>query len=162
MLRMAVTELVNSSSLQETSTVTNYVIVVLIVTSSTLVLLKRSQVHLCWRHLLHNTSWNLCRARMNSDIGQRLAFDPEPVYLGVTLDRTLSLRHTCKRLLPNSRTETTCQNSPAQLGAHRPAHSAHQLWRCITQSLNTVVLFGRDPATSVLWTPNSTTLPVCL
>jgi len=70
-------------------------------------------------------------------------------------------RRTCKRLLPSSRTETTfCQNSPAQLGVHRPAHSAHQLWHCVTQSLNTVVLFGRDPVMSVSWTPNSTTLCV--
>jgi len=26
-----------------------------------------SQVHLCWRHLLPDTSWNLCQARVHSD-----------------------------------------------------------------------------------------------
>ena len=32
----------------------------------------------------------------------------------------------------------TTQNSPARHGAHRPAHSAHLLWHCATQSPNTL------------------------
>jgi len=41
--------------------------------------------------------FHLCNTSANHQlnilmIGQRLAFDPEPVYLGVTLDRTLSFK----------------------------------------------------------------------
>ena len=44
---------------------------------------------------LRNTSANRqLNVLMN---GQRLAFDPEPVYLGVTLDRLCRSRRTCKR-----------------------------------------------------------------
>ena len=87
--------------------------------------------------------------------GQRLKHDPYPVYLGITLDRTLSYREHLSRSAAKlkSRNNLIAKLAGTSWGASASTASAHQPWLYATQSQITAVLCSLDPATQSSSTP---------
>jgi len=73
------------------------------------------------------------------------------LYLDVILDQTLSYR---EHLEHSAAGTTWSRNSLVLHGVPAQAHFAHQPWLFATQSQNTAVQRGLDPATQISSTPN--------
>jgi len=83
--------------------------------------------------------------------GQCLNHDPYPVYLGVTLYRTVSYReHLSHSVAAKLKSRNNLmRNSLVLHGVPVQAPFAHQPWLHATQSQNTAVHYGLDAATQI-------------